>query len=156
MRTWLGRVNKDFYGGGLILLIGLVVTYEGIGYRVGTLRDMGPGFFPTSLGIILAVIGALIALLGSTRLVEGEGDRRGIDKRGWAAILASIVAFIVLGQYGGLVPATFAVVFISALGDRANTLIGALVLSLAMVVVCVLLFWWALQLDMPLFTWGGS
>ena len=37
-----------------------------------------------------------------------------------------------LGQWGGLVPATFAVVFIAALGDRQNTLLGSAVLGVVM------------------------
>ena len=31
------------------------------------------------------------------------------------------MTFILLGKYGGLVPATFALVFISAMGDRQHT-----------------------------------
>jgi len=45
-------------------------------------------------------------------------------------------------------------VFISALGDRDNTWKKALLLSLAIVVVAVVVFWWALQIQLPLFRWG--
>ena len=69
-------------------------------------------------------------------------------------IVLSIVAFIVFGTYGGLLPATFAVVFISALGDRQNTLKSAFVLAVAMSIISVVIFWWALKLQFPLFTWG--
>ncbi|MCJ9713295.1 tripartite tricarboxylate transporter TctB family protein, partial [Bordetella hinzii] len=51
-------------------------------------------------------------------------------------------------------PATFAIVFISALGDRTNTLKQALLLSVSMCVIAVVVFWWALQLQLPLFRWG--
>ena len=67
------------------------------------------------------------------------------DLRG-ACILLGILAFLGLGHYGGLLPATFAIVFISALGDRNNTVKQALVLALGMSVVAVVVFWWALQL----------
>ncbi len=66
-----------------------------------------------------------------------------------------MIAFIVLGKYGGLVPATFAVVFISALGDRENTLRDSAILSLGMVGVCLVVFWWLLQIQLPLFQWDG-
>jgi hypothetical protein len=150
-----GRLSKDFYGGGLMLLIGLLVARAGFGYRAGTLHDMGPGYFPAALGIILAVIGLLIAL--SASFVAGKGMAAldlGVDGRGAAAILLGTLAFIVLGQYGGLVPATFAIVFIAVLGDRSNSMVTAVSLSLAMVAVSVVVFWWALQLQMPLFQWG--
>jgi Tripartite tricarboxylate transporter TctB family len=156
MKRPFSRINKDRYGGCLVLLLGLAVTYEGKGYSVGTLSDMGPGYFPVALGIILAIVGALIAMLGSNGAEPGEETRGVIDWRGWSCILLGIAGFVVLGQYGGLVPATFAVVFISALGDRNNTVVSALVLALALVAVCVVVFWWALQLQMPLFQWGDG
>jgi hypothetical protein len=52
------------------------------------------------------------------------------------------------------VPASFAVAFIAALGDRDNRLIDALVLGVAMAIVAVVVFWWLLQLQFPLFQWG--
>ena len=45
--------------------------------------------------------------------------------------------------------------FISALGDRDNTLREALLLALAMMAIAVVVFWWALSLQLPLFQWGG-
>ena len=45
--------------------------------------------------------------------------------------------------------------FISALGDRDNTLTEAVLLSLAMSFIAVVVFWWALKLQLPLFQWGG-
>ena len=43
---------------------------------------------------------------------------------------------------------------ISALGDRKNTVKQAFVLSIGMSVIAVVVFWWALQLQLPLFRWG--
>lgn len=154
VRTRLARVHKDRYGGGLILLLGLIVAREGVGYQVGTLSSMGPGFFPAALGIILVITGALIAALGAAGQERDGTTHGGFEWRGWICILLGILSFMVLGQYGGLVPATFATVFISALGDRDNTLADALILASALVVVCVGVFWWGLQLQMPLFQWG--
>jgi len=70
--------------------------------------------------------------------------------RAWACILIGVAAFVVLGKYGGLVPATFAIVFISALGDRDNTVRSAFVLAVAMCIVAVVVFWWLLQVRLPL------
>ena len=41
-----------------------------------------------------------------------------------------------------------------ALGDRKNTIKQAILLSLAMSAIAVVVFWWALQLQLPLFRWG--
>jgi hypothetical protein len=123
---------KDYYGGGLMTLLGLAAASQGATYEIGTLSHMGPGFFPVALGIILALTGVAIA-------------------GGAICIGLSIVAFVVLGNYGGLLPATIAIVFISALGDRENRPVGAFVLALGMLAVCVVVFWWALQIQFPLF-----
>lgn len=45
-----------------MLLIGLGVALKGwSSYRLGTLMHTGPGFLPTALGAILALIGIAIA-----------------------------------------------------------------------------------------------
>ena len=69
----------------------------------------------------------------SGRFTQYEGERKPVppEWRGGFCIGASIVAFVVLGKYGSLLLATFAIVFISALGDRQNTVARAAVLSIA-------------------------
>ena len=59
-----------------------------------------------------------------------------------------------VGEYCGLLAATFAVVFISALADRENTWRSALLLAGVMIAVCIVVFWWALQVQFPLVTFG--
>ena len=66
-----------------------------------------------------------------------------------------MLAFVVLGQWGGLVPATFASVFVSAMGERENTVKGAALLSAVLTVFCVIVFHFGLTLQLPLFQWGG-
>jgi hypothetical protein len=134
--------------------VGIGAMLQGASYPMGTLGRMGPGFFPAALGTMLALVGVAIAIAGRFTAAESDEHVAGPEWRGWACIAGSIVAFVVLGTYGGLLPATFAIVFISALGDRDNTLVGAVVLAGLMVAVCVIVFWWALQLQFPLFAWG--
>jgi hypothetical protein len=152
MRSLLS-INKDYYGGGLMILIGLAAVYVGSRYQFGTLARMGPGFFPTAVGVILALVGLAIALSASPTAVEA-GALPAFDWRAWSGIIGGTVAFIVLGEYGGLVPATFAIVFISAMGDRNNTLKHAFWLAAGMVAIAVVVFWWALQMQFDLFRWG--
>jgi hypothetical protein len=151
---FIGRYSKDYYGGALMILLGLGAVLAGLGYKVGTLGRMGAGFFPAAVGAILAVVGLLIAARADRGVRPGAHARSPAQWRGWTCISLGILAFVVLGEYGGLVPATFAIVFISALGDRENTARSAALLALAMVAICVLVFWWALNIQFPLFRWG--
>jgi hypothetical protein len=154
--------RRDYYGGALMVLLGLGAVVIGRDYKIGSLTQMGSGFFPVALGVILVLIGIAIAATagqptgGRPTLHEGATPEagQGPEWRGWFCILAGVLAFIILGQWGGLVIATFAVTFISALGDRDNSLVAALALAIAITIVSVVVFWWALQIQFPLFSWG--
>ncbi|HSN19998.1 MAG TPA: tripartite tricarboxylate transporter TctB family protein [Usitatibacter sp.] len=157
MRRLVTQYSRDYYGGALMMLIGLGAAFQGSTYTIGTLSRMGPGFFPTALGVILALLGAAIALGARRAPVDAPAEKPlPPEWRGWGCIIASVVAFIVIARWGGFVPATFAITFISAMGDRENTVAGATLLSAAMVAVCIVVFWWALKMPFALFTWGGS
>src|SRR5580700_10571510 len=56
--------KRDFYAGGLMILLGLGIALKGATYRAGTLMHMGPGFLPTALGVILVLLGIAIAIAG--------------------------------------------------------------------------------------------
>jgi hypothetical protein len=149
------RVNrKDFLGGGLMLALGLGAAFQASHYEFGTLRRMGPGYFPLALGVILAVTGLAI-LLGSLRgAAAAAAARLAPEWRGWICICAGVASFAVIGRWGGLLPATFASVFLAALGDRKNTPAAAGVLAAVMTLVCLVVFWWLLKIQLPLFRWG--
>lgn len=146
--------TRDYLGGTLMIALGLTAALGGTSYDVGTLTRMGPGLFPVALGVILALTGVAIAISARFARYEGQLEASPREWRGWICICGSIVAFVVIGKYGGLLPATFAIVFVAALGDRENTLMRAVVLALACAVVSVVVFWWALQIQFPLFQWG--
>lgn len=151
---WLNQHNRDYYGGALMLLFGGGAIYKGLSYKVGSLRSMGPGYFPVAIGVVLAVMGIIIVLGAARTRARVQKASQPAEWRGWSCIVLGLIAFVVLGRHGGLVPASFAVVFISALGDRENTVKTAFILASAMALVAVVVFSWALQLQFPLFRWG--
>jgi hypothetical protein len=148
--------KRDYYAGGLMSLIGVGVILEARHYTLGTLFHMGPGFFPIILGVTMTLIGILIAGLAAASPANEEDLLRlpNPQWRAWFCILAGPILFIVLGTYGGLVPATFACVFVSALGDRESTLRASFFLATGITIFGVLLFSYLLQVSMPLWRWG--
>lgn len=147
--------RRDYYAGALIMILGAGAAIVGSQYKIGTLTQMGPGFFPTVLGIILALIG--VAIAGSAAYgtaPEGQGHEAATtapDWRGWACIVAGAGLFIGLASHGGLVPATMACVFVAALGDRTNSWKEALLLAIGITIFGCLLFSWLLRIQIPLF-----
>jgi hypothetical protein len=147
--------KRDFYAGGLMMLFGLFAALNGPNYTLGTLMHMGPGFLPTTLGVILIILGIVIA--GSAATTPEGDDERILPEHpqwfGWACILAGPLAFILFGKIGGMIPGTFACVFVSALGDRSTTLRGAAILGVVVTVFGVALFHYLLKIPMPLLHW---
>jgi putative Ca2+/H+ antiporter (TMEM165/GDT1 family) len=146
--------KRDYYAGGLIILFGLVAALQGPSYTIGTLVRMGPGFMPTALGVLLILLGLVIA---GTALVTPASADEGLlpanpQWRGWGCILAGPLLFVVFGQFG-LLPASFACVFVSSLGDKTATLKSSLLLAAGVTVFGVLLFSYVLQIPMPVLTW---
>jgi putative Ca2+/H+ antiporter (TMEM165/GDT1 family) len=151
--------KRDFYAGGLMVLLGLGVALKGTTYRAGTLMHMGPGFLPTVLGIILVLIGIAIAAVALSP-TDAEEDQSILPEHpqwwAWLCILLSPIFFIFFGRYFGMAPATFMCVFIAALGDKGSTLRSSIVLSAIVTIFGVSLFSYFLQVPMPIFTWRGG
>ncbi len=156
----MNKLTRDHVGGALLVAAGVAVATAGVGYGLGTLRQMGSGFFPTVLGVLMAAIGA--ALLASAGRVAGRGEPPAemahlagpvVQWRGWLCIVGGLAAFVVLGEHGGLVPASFVSVFVAALGDRRNGWRAAAALAAALTLLGVVVFHFGLHLLLPLFTW---
>lgn len=147
--------KRDLYAGSLIILLGLVAAVEGGRYGIGNLHHMGPGFFPVVLGAVLALTGGILAW-GATKADvpdSGETLEKPPSLRGGICIILGVLSFILLGEYGGMIPASFTCLFITALGDRTSSLKSALTLAAGGTIVGVLVFSYGLQMQFPLFRW---
>lgn len=154
-------IKHKYLSGGLMALVGLGTIVGSNNYTIGSLARMGPGLFPLLLGVIMLAIGLLIAVTpDSPDEVLADSRQEPFSQvvrahlRPWSAIIGGMVLFIVLGHYGGLVPATFALVLVSALGDHNNSIKSAFWLAVGVTVFAVVVFHYAMQMQFPLFTWG--
>jgi hypothetical protein len=151
-------VRKDHVAAILMMAMGIAIIVIGFRYRMGTLVHMGAGFIPVVLGILMTTVGLIIGLLAATGTPEEKADQKlpdPPDLRGGLCILAAVGVFVLLGAYGGLIPAAFGSVFVAAMGDRANSWKSSLVLALAMTVFGVAVFHYGLRVQLPLFAWGN-
>jgi hypothetical protein len=158
----MNKSTRDRLGGALLVAAGGATVFAGIGYGPGTLRHMGSGFYPTALGVLLAFIGIVLfatatrASASQLASVPAETTHLAgpaVQWRGWLCILGGTLAFVVLGQHGGLVPASFASVFVAALGDRRNSVRDAAALAALMTLLGVAIFHYGLHVLLPLFQW---
>lgn len=156
------KFNTHVISAATILLLGLGSTWAATLYEIGSLKDMGPGFYPLILGITLILIGILLffdsraALEQSAKDVAAQDELQTNTRRPYAAvyIVLGLIAFIVLGRYGGLIPATFALVAIAALADTKSSLKNILILALLTSLGCGVVFNLLIDIQFPLFRWG--
>lgn len=150
--------RKEIWSAGLLVFIGMATVIGSTNYQIGTLARMGPGYFPLLLGAILMILGLLIFFTpGSITDEEQEISFKEMlvtRVKTWVLIIVSVLAFIVLGKYGGLLIATFAMTFLAAMADKSNTLKTSLIVGVVLTAVTVLVFHYGLQMQFPLFTWG--
>ena len=138
---------RDYYAGALMALIGAFAILEGRNYGIGSLTNMGSGFFPVALGAGLILMGVLMAAVRNPAADAHEATAP--DWRGAAAIAAAVALFIALADAAGLAPATFLCVFVGALGTSSTTLKEAALLALGVTIFGVLLFSFALKVQFP-------
>ena len=158
----MNKLTKDRLGGALLVATGAASVVAGTGYGLGTLREMGSGFYPAALGVLLALIGLVLLATASrapdAHLAAAPAETAHLSGpvvqwRGWLCILGGALAFVVLGQHGGLVPASFVSVFVAALGDRNNSVRDAVLLAALLTILGVVVFHFSLHLLLPLFQW---
>ena len=151
------KSQKDFFSGLLFIVVGGSFAYGASTYQVGTGARMGPGYFPLLLGIILAVMGVVVAVRA---LMTGtpDGDRIGaIAWRPLFLVLSANVAFgalmigvpaIGIPQFG-LVVAIFALVTIASFAAEKFIVKEVLVLSVILSVGSYAAFVKLLGLQFP-------
>ena len=140
----------DIIGGALLLMFGLWFLWHAqTHYSFGELRRMGPGAFPTGLGVLMAVIGLLILIPAWFR----RGDMPTVSLRPFLAILAGGFAFALLIEPAGLVPAIVALVVIVSLAETELRWMRTAILAVSLSVIGVLIFTKGLGIPIPAFSW---
>jgi hypothetical protein len=148
------KLNKRaLYSAAVVFLIGVGTTIHSLQYNIGTPARLGPGAFPLMIGVGLVLISFFLLFESKDELEEEEEAGFLLQYRGWGLVMVGAILFIVLGKHGGLIPATFASVFVAALGDRDTSFVSAFFLALGVTVFAVVVFHYGLSMPIPLLRW---
>ena len=149
------KSQRDFFAGLMFMAVGVAFAWGSTNYQIGTGARMGPGYFPLLLGVLLALIGAVVTFKAT--VVETE-DGDPIGRWAWRPlcfILAANFAFgILLGGLPslgippmGLIVAIYALVFIASLGGDRFKPLEVAILATILAVGSYAAFVWALKLQ---------
>ena len=137
--------------------LGVAFAWGATTYKIGSGARMGPGYFPLMLGVLMAILGAVITF--KSLVLEVEGGAK-IGKWAWKPlvyiILANLMFGVLLGGLPsikipamGLIVAIYALAFICSMAEPGwkvkNTFILATILAAGSYVAFVII----LKLQFP-------
>jgi hypothetical protein len=140
------RNPKDFYAGLMFIAFGVVALVGGAGYALGTAARMGPGYFPRILGILLVVLGAMLAL----RAVRLQGVA--VPRFHWRPlliVLGSVVLFGLIVERAGLFVSTVVLIFVASTASREFRWKEALASGVFFALLAIAVFVLGLDLSLP-------
>jgi Tripartite tricarboxylate transporter TctB family len=113
------KSHQDFWSGLMFIATGLGFAAGATNYSFGTSARPGPGYFPFGLGVLLAVLGALVLFKSLT--VESEGGDP-VGTIGWKPLGLIVLAVVLFGlalPRLGMIISLPLLIFISSLaGDE--------------------------------------
>jgi hypothetical protein len=162
MVSWRSLVKiksqRDFFSGLMFMGVGTTFALGATSYKIGVTDNMGPGYFPLILGILMAILG--IAITCKALVLETEdGDK--IGPWAWKPmvyILGSNLIFGVLlcGLPGiglpasGMIVAIYVLTLIASLAGRGFNFRHVFILGTILAAVCYLAFIVLLKSQIPL------
>jgi len=148
------RSTKDFWSGALYIFFGSTALLVGRDYGMGTALRMGPAYFPSLLGGLLLVIGA-ISIIRSF-LVQGTPIGR-LALKQLAIVVGSVLLFGAIARGAGLAIALPLLTIVSASASARFRWGPAIVLAAGLTVFCILVFIKGLGVPLPLLGawWSG-
>lgn len=142
------RSQKDFASGLMFILVGLGFSFVARGYSMGTAAKMGPGYFPFLLGLVLALLGAVVTIGALSS--KGEADQLARwDLKILLWILGSVVLFGLLLKPLGMVLSVVVLVLVSSMASHEFSWKGAVLNAIILVLISLGAFVYGINLQMP-------
>ena len=151
------KSQADFFSGVMFTAVGVIFAVGATSYNVGDGARMGPGYFPLMLGILLALMGAVIIF---ESLVVETPDGEPIGKWAWKPLVFIIGSNVVFGiclggipKLGipalGLIVGIYALTFIASMAGDEHKNKEVIVLATVLAVISYLAFIVLLKLQFP-------
>jgi len=145
------RSPKDLVAGLLFIATGIAAIAIATKYTLGTAARMGPGYFPRILGILMIVLGAILAL----RSLRVSGPPLpGWKWRPVLVTLGSVVMFGLIVNHAGLVVSTILLIVMASAASHEFRPREAVISGIALAALAVGVFVIGLKLQISI--WPGA
>ncbi len=132
-----------------IILFGLVMGLIGSSYGVGTLQEMGTGYFPVLLGVVTVLFG--VATLLEVRRSDSPAPE--IPWRAFFFVFLAILIWTLLVERVGLFPSSVLLVILGSLGRTRLRIKSMLLTAFIAAAVSVLIFIEGFSLPLRAIAW---
>lgn len=143
MKSITRRGNSDFYSGLLLAGVAVVALLYIRTLTIGTVLEMGPGYFPLGLALILLGMGLVLIVKGLT--TEGLPVGK-LHLRPLFFVLLSFAAFGLLVERAGLVIAILVQVGLAHFASRETTWLGSAITGVLVAIASSMVFVWLLKI----------
>ena len=143
--------RNNIYAGLFMIGLSAVFLWQGRSLYVGTLDEMGPGYFPNLLCMLQILLGSLVLINGFTKTGEPPDV---FNPRPLILVLASLGFFGLAIERLGLSLSLLGVVMIAGLAQRRAQHVHNMILAIVLTVFCVLVFVKGLNLQMTIWPAG--
>jgi hypothetical protein len=151
------KSQQHFWSGVMFIALGIAFAWGATEYDFGSTANPGPGYFPFGLGVLLALLGAVILFTALTIETEGGEPIGAVAWRPFFVILGSVVLFgAALPRLGLIVTLPLMIILASFAGEGfrwASAIASAVVLT----ALSYAAFIWGLGLVIPVWptVFGG-
>jgi hypothetical protein len=151
------KSQKDFFAGLMFLCVGVAFAWGATTYGLGTAARIGPGRFPLIVGVLTAILGAVITLKS---LIVKTRDGEKIGALAWKPLIFIIAANFVFGimlsgipririPVMGLIAGIYALTFIASKAGDEFDVKEVAVLATVLAVMSYLAFRVLLKMQFP-------
>ena len=144
------KSQRDFWAGLMFVVVGVSFAWGATSYNFGASAKPGPGYFPFGLGILLAILGALVLFKALTIETDGGEPVGAFPWRPLLIIIGSVALFGVLLPRLGMVIALPLLVVTSSLAGAEFHWGEALINAAVLTIGSYLIFSVGLGLTIPL------
>lgn len=144
---------RQFWSGVMFAAIGVAFAWGARRYDFGSSSEPGPGYFPSGLGALLALLGLASVLRSLRARSAAQGAEAPIGRPAWRPLLVvcgSIAVFAWTLPRFGLVVALPLVVVLSAMASPQFRWRDALLNATVLTAGSWAIFVWGLDLPLPL------